>query len=150
MPPIRCNRNIATNFDMFVQRYLYLISILFLNPLSLTRASNIYDAIISSFEEDGSKVFCVLMLTSETQAFTSNKLPVLAVNISDAKVDLRKSPCKNYVIALRNLEDIIQLYKRQLRVMISYFLQDFLFYINFILDSLETQNLQLSFKKRLL
>ena len=134
---------------MFVQRALYLISILFLNPLSLTRASNIYDAVISSFEEDGSKVFCVLMLTSETQAFTSNNVPVLAVNISDAKVDLRKSPCKNYVIALRNLEDILQLYKRQLRV----FLQNFqlvLIYINFIFNSLETQNLQLSFKKRLL
>ena len=132
---------------MFVQRSLYLISILFLNPLSLTEASNIYDAIISSFEEDGSKVFCVLMLTSETQAFTSNNVPVLAVNISDAKVDLRNSPCKNYVIAFRNLEDIIQLYKRQLRVFLQNF-QLFLFYINFTLDSLETQNLQLSFEKR--
>ena len=110
---------------MFVERFLYLISILFLNPLSLTRASNIYDAIISSFEEDGSKVFCVLILTSETQAFTSFNVPVLAVNISDAKVDLSKSPCKNYVIALRNLEDIIQLYKRQLRVMISYIFAEF-------------------------
>ena len=104
---------------MFIKSSLFLIFILPLNSVSLIQAANVYNAVFSSFEKDGTKVFCVLMLTSENQAFTSNDVPVIAVNISDVKVDLKKSPCKNYVIAIRNLEDIKRLDKRQLRVKIN-------------------------------
>ena len=105
---------------MVIKTYFYFIVFLSLNPVHLIEAANIYDAIVSSFEEDGHKVFCVLMLTFENQAFAQNDVPIVAVNISDPKVDLKNS-CKNYIIALRTLQDMKQLDRKQFRVKISFF-----------------------------
>ena len=147
--PSRCVRRSSTKKEMFMKTSFYSFLILSLNTLYLIEATNIYDAIVSSFEEDGHKVFCVLMLTFENQAFAQNDVPIVAVNISDPKVDLKNS-CKNYVIALRTLQDMKQLDRKQFRVKIRLtFLINHIFKgIFFISDSLVTLNLQLSFKKR--
>ena len=119
---------------MVIKTYFYFILCLSLNPLHLIEAANIYDAIVSSFEEDGHRVFCVLMLTFENQEFARNDVPIVAVNISDPKVDLKNS-CKNYIIALRTLQDMIQLDRKQFRVKLrltvfnkSYFQSYFLYF----------------------
>ena len=132
--PSRCVRRSSTKKEMFMKTSFYSFLILSLNTLYLIEATNIYDAIVSSFEEDGHKVFCVLMLTFENQAFARNDVPIVAVNISDPKVDLKNS-CKNYVIALRTLQDMIQLDRKQFRVKLrltvfnkSYFQSYFLYF----------------------
>ena len=132
--PSRCVRRSSTKKEMFMKTSFYSFLILSLNTLYLIEATNIYDAIVSSFEEDGHKVFCVLMLTFENQAFAQNDVPIVAVNISDPKVDLKNS-CKNYVIALRTLQDMIQLDRKQFRVKLrltvfnkSYFQSYFLYF----------------------
>ena len=99
-----------------MKRALYLIFFLSLNPALLIEAANVYNTITSSFEEDGSKVFCVLMLKFENQVFAGSDIPIVTVNMSDQKVDFKKSTCKNYVITLRNPGDINHLDRRQLRV----------------------------------
>ena len=96
-----------------------LLQVIIFFVIPLVKAS-IFDAVINSMEEEN-KVFCVLMMSSMSQEYTSFYVPVMAINFNDPPDDIKATSnlCKHHIIVLKNKNELNQISKRNFRVMIN-------------------------------
>ena len=82
--------------------------------------ASIFNAVINSMEEEN-KVFCVLMMSSMSQGYTSYDVPVMGINFHDPPKDIKATSnlCMHHIIILKNTNELNQINKWNLRVIIN-------------------------------
>ena len=82
--------------------------------------ASIFDAAINSMEEEN-KVFCVLMMSSMSQGYTSYDVPVITINFHDPPEDIKATSnlCMHHIIVLKNKNELNQINKRNFRVIVN-------------------------------